>query len=89
MVRSPFSDDEPVDVIDDLTISDLPELDIDPDRIAECEYWRCGDLFERRSVNHRFCRKACRSRQHKWARAQVRKARREQQRRERRQEQRR
>jgi len=55
----------------------LPDLDIDPDRLGECEYWRCGELFERRSMNHRYCRKACRSRQNKWERAQERKLRRD------------
>jgi hypothetical protein len=51
-----------------------PEFDEppDPDRIRECEYWRCGDLFEQRTTNQIFCRKACRSRQRKWERAQVR-----------------
>ncbi len=53
-----------------------PDDDFDPERIAECEYWRCGELFEARSANHRFCRKACRSRQRKWERAQARRARR-------------
>ena len=46
--------------------------DLDPERLEVCGYWRCGELFERRSANHRFCRKACRSRQHKWERAQAR-----------------
>ncbi|WP_436795815.1 hypothetical protein [Actinospongicola halichondriae] len=50
--------------------------DFDPERLAVCEYWRCGDLFERRTANQIFCRKACRSRQRKWERAQVRKERR-------------
>jgi hypothetical protein len=48
--------------------------DFDPDRLSGCGYWRCGELFERRSANHRYCRKACRSRQKKWERAQARKA---------------
>ncbi|MDH4169777.1 MAG: hypothetical protein OEW42_09330 [Acidimicrobiia bacterium] len=48
----------------------------DPERLAECGYWRCGELFEQRSVNHRYCAKACRSRQKKWERAQQRRARR-------------
>ncbi len=48
----------------------LDDPDLDPERLAVCEYWRCGELFERRTVNQRFCRKACRSRQHKWQRAQ-------------------
>ncbi|MGI9600448.1 MAG: hypothetical protein ACR2QE_01080 [Acidimicrobiales bacterium] len=59
-------DDWPDDPADD---------DFDPERLAECRYWRCGELFERRSTNHRFCRKACRSRQKKWERAQERRAR--------------
>ena len=59
---------------------DLPkdrDDDIDPDRLESCAYWRCGELFERRTANHQFCRKACRSRQRKWERAQERKAQRE------------
>ena len=44
----------------------------DPDRLRECEYWRCGELFEMRTANQIFCRKACRSRQRKWERAQAR-----------------
>jgi len=56
---------------------DLPEdffdKDVNPDSLIGCAYWRCGELFERRSVNHQFCRKACRSRQKKWERAQARK----------------
>lgn len=44
--------------------------DFDPDRLAVCAYWRCGELFETRGANHRYCRKACRSRQNKWQRAQ-------------------
>lgn len=51
--------------------------DIDPERLAVCEYWRCGELFERRTANQRYCRKACRSRQGKWERSQVRAARRQ------------
>ena len=50
--------------------------DLDPERLRECAYWRCGELFEARSATHRFCRKACRSRQHKWQRAQDRRVRR-------------
>lgn len=50
--------------------------DFDPDRLVGCAYWRCGDIFERRTANHVFCRKACRSRQRKWERAQARKRRR-------------
>jgi len=45
----------------------------DPDRLVGCAYWRCGDIFERRTSNQVFCRKACRSRQRKWERAQERK----------------
>jgi len=45
------------------------DVDFDPDRLAVCAYWRCGELFERRSSNQRYCRKACRSRQNKWLRA--------------------
>lgn len=48
----------------------------DPDKLRECEYWRCGELFEQRTSNQIFCRKACRSRQRKWERAQERKERR-------------
>ena len=47
-----------------------------PDRLASCAYWRCGELFEARRAGHRYCRKACRSRQNKWQRAQDRRARR-------------
>lgn len=61
--------------IDDLTEHEHDE-DFDPDRLRECEYWRCGDLFEQKTSNQIFCRKACRSRQRKWERAQVRKERR-------------
>ncbi|MGI9607550.1 MAG: hypothetical protein ACR2P0_15590 [Acidimicrobiales bacterium] len=55
---------------------DLPDDwdEVDPERLEVCAYWRCGELFERRTSNHEFCRKACRSRQRKWERAQVRKA---------------
>ena len=49
----------------------------DPDAIRACEYWRCGELFEQRTVNQIFCRKACRSRQRKWERARDRKQKRE------------
>lgn len=48
----------------------------DPDRLRECAYWRCGELFEQRTANQMFCRKACRSRQRKWERAQARRQRR-------------
>lgn len=62
---------------DDEDFSDEPpEDDVDPERLVGCEYWRCGELFEARSAAHRFCRKACRSRQHKWERAQERRERR-------------
>ena len=53
-----------------------PDDELDPERLRICGYWRCGELFEIRSANHRFCRKACRSRQRKWERAQLRRARR-------------
>lgn len=66
--------DEPVDRED---VTD-PDTAVDPERLAGCEYWRCGALFEQRSPNQRFCRKACRSRQGKWQRAQARRAAREQ-----------
>lgn len=59
--------------IDDEDFDDFPP---DPEQLAECAYWRCGELFERRTTNHQFCRKACRSRQRKWERAQARRARR-------------
>ena len=54
------------------------DFDVDPERIRGCEYWRCGELFEARTANQRYCRKACRSRQAKWERAQARRERREQ-----------
>ena len=53
---------------------DENEAEVDPERLAVCAYWRCGMLFEQRSANQRFCRKACRSRQGKWQRAQERRA---------------
>ncbi|MBT5754602.1 MAG: hypothetical protein HOI41_06510 [Acidimicrobiaceae bacterium] len=59
-------------VDDDFIHHDEPE-DFDPDRLVGCAYWRCGDIFEQRTSNHRFCRKACRSRQRKWERSQARK----------------
>ena len=62
------SDVEPEDLEED--------SDFDPDRLAVCSYWRCQELFERRTPNQRYCRKACRSRQNKWQRAQDRRARR-------------
>ncbi|MCH7788604.1 MAG: hypothetical protein IH940_04105 [Acidobacteria bacterium] len=46
--------------------------DVDPDRLRVCGYWRCEELFETRTTNQIFCRKACRSRQRKWERAQER-----------------
>lgn len=49
--------------------------DLDPDRLVGCAYWRCDDIFEQRTSNHQFCRKACRSRQRKWERSQLRKER--------------
>lgn len=52
---------------------DPPFEDVDPEKLAECRYWRCGELFERRSANNVFCRKACRSRQRKWERSVERK----------------
>lgn len=55
----------------------VTEPDFDPERLAVCAYWRCGELFEQRSANQRFCRKACRSRHGKWKRAQERRAARE------------
>jgi len=58
---------------------DLPDdffgEDVNPDSIVGCAYWRCDELFEQRNANHVFCRKACRSRQHKWERAQARRER--------------
>jgi hypothetical protein len=66
-------DDDPADELDDDRFDD----DVDPDRLAECAYWRCDVLFETRGANHRYCRKACRSRQKKWERAQARRAARE------------
>ena len=50
--------------------------DLNPDDLTGCAYWRCEEIFERRTANHQFCRKACRSRQRKWERAQERKQRR-------------
>lgn len=57
---------------DDELLEDEPDLE----RLRECEYWRCGELYEARTSNQIFCRKACRSRQRKWERAQERKRRR-------------
>ena len=59
-------------VIDDLDDDLLEDEDFDPERLASCAYWRCGELFEMRNAHHRYCRKACRSRQKKWQRAQAR-----------------
>ena len=56
-------DEEPDDIADD---------DFDIDRLSVCSYWRCEMLFERKTANQRYCRKACRSRQNKWQRAQER-----------------
>ena len=55
----------------------MTDADFDPERLAVCAYWRCGVLFERRTANQRYCRKACRSRDGKWQRAQGRRAARE------------
>ena len=64
--------------IDEHDLSDDEDADdFDPDRLAECAYWRCGELFEMRTSNQIYCRKACRSRQNKWERAQERRRRRE------------
>jgi hypothetical protein len=51
------------------------EDDPDPDRIIACAYWRCGELFEMKTSNQIYCRKACRSRQNKWLRAVERRSR--------------
>ncbi len=59
------SRDRPGDNADDIS-------DPDPDRLVGCAYWRCDEIFEQRTSNHQFCRKACRSRQHKWERSQAR-----------------
>jgi hypothetical protein len=56
-----------------IELDEPPFEDVDPERLAECRYWRCQELFERRTANHRFCRKACRSRQKKWERSVERK----------------
>lgn len=67
-----------------MTIPDEPHFDdiegeewddLDPDKLNACAYWRCGLLFEAKTTNHQFCRKACRSRQRKWERSVERKAR--------------
>ena len=66
-------DDEAHSLFPDVP-EDFPEdADLNPDRLAACSYWRCEDLFEQRNHNHIFCRKACRSRHHKWARSVARK----------------
>lgn len=57
------------------TFEDAPD-GFDPDCLSVCAYWRCAELFERRTANQRYCRKACRSRQDKWERAQSRRSRR-------------
>jgi hypothetical protein len=57
---------------------DFPEDfddDLDPEKLQVCGYWRCEGLFEAKTANHQFCRKACRSRQHKWERSVARKER--------------
>jgi len=54
----------------------IEDEDFDPDKIVGCAYWRCGELFEAKTSNQIYCRKACRSRQNKWQRAQDRRARR-------------
>ena len=64
-----FADELPDDLPDDFE-------ELDPERLRECDYWRCGELFETKTANQIFCRKACRSRQRKWERAQERKQRR-------------
>ena len=53
-------------------IDEEPDDDFDIDRLSVCSYWRCEMLFERKTANQRYCRKACRSRQNKWQRAQER-----------------
>ena len=63
--------------IEEAADDQVTDADFDPERLAVCAYWRCGLLFERRSVNQRFCRKACRTRHGKWQRAQERRAARE------------
>lgn len=63
-------------MIQDESHDEYLEDDVDPERITSCAYWRCGDLFEMKTSNQIYCRKACRSRQNKWQRAQDRRARR-------------
>ena len=58
--------------VDEIPSDDEFDPDFDPDRLVSCNYWRCGELFEARTANHRYCRKACRSRQKKWERAELR-----------------
>ncbi len=60
--------------IDDRT-DPAAEDNFNPDRIIACAYWRCGELFEMKTSNQIYCRKACRSRQNKWQRSQDRNAR--------------
>ena len=62
-------------IIDDEWPDDFPDDAPDPERLQVCLYWRCGELFEMKTANQIYCRKACRSRQNKWQRAQDRKAR--------------
>ena len=57
---------------------DLPDDwddEVNPDKLQVCSYWRCELLFEAKTTNHLFCRKACRSRQRKWERSVERKKR--------------
>ena len=78
VIEEPAINDEMADdEMSDGEMSDEVDEPFDPDAIRACEYWRCGELFEQRTVNQIFCRKACRSRQRKWERAQDRKQRRE------------
>jgi hypothetical protein len=67
-----------IEPIDDDFDDDEEDADFDPERLSSCAYWRCGELFEMRGTHHRYCRKACRSRQKKWERAQQRRLEREQ-----------
>lgn len=57
----------------DLGFDEPPFEEVDPEKLAECLYWRCALLFERRTSNHVYCRKACRSRDKKWRRSVERK----------------
>lgn len=74
-IAAPGPSDDPLDESFDIEAGEDGELDVE--RLAECGYWRCGELFETRTANHVFCRKACRSRQRKWERSVERKANRE------------